>query len=106
PLPAASSVLFDATIVAGGAAAAQTLSNDGRALEFVKDSYRHCKTVVVLGDGQRLLDQAGIPIELPDGSTDPGLVFEVKGARALGDAVVAAIAKHRHFGRETDPPRV
>ena len=106
PLPAASSVLFDATVIAGGAAAAQALSADGRALEFVKDSYRHCKAITVLGEGQRLLEAAGIPPVLPDGQPDPGLVFEVKGAKALADAVVAAIARHRHFERETDPPRV
>jgi len=106
PLPAASSVLFDATVVAGGGASAQALSADGRALEFVKDTYRHCKTIVVLGDGQVLLDKAGIPPELPDGSADPGLVFDAKGGKGLADAVVAAIARHRHFERETDPPRV
>jgi catalase len=109
PLPAASSVLFDATIVAGGAAAAQALSADGRALEFVKDSYRHCKTIVVLGEGQLVLDKAGIPADLPDGSADPGLIVGAKGgkgATGLADAVVAAIARHRHFERETDPPRV
>ncbi|MEO7271327.1 MAG: catalase [Vicinamibacterales bacterium] len=106
PLPAAASVLFDATIVAGGAAAAQALSTDGRALEFVKDTYRHCKTIAVLGDGRLVLDKAGIPSQLPDGSADPGLVFESKGAKGLADAVVAAIARHRHFERETDPPRV
>ena len=53
-----------------------------------------------------LLDKAGIPPELPDGSADPGLVFDAKGGKGLADAVVAAIARHRHFERETDPPRV
>jgi catalase len=106
PLPAASPVLFDAMILAGGAASVQTLSGDGRALEFVKDQYRHCKAILVLGEGRALIDKAGIPPTLPDGSTDTGLLFETGKSKTTADAFVEAVARHRHFARETDPPRV
>ena len=106
PLPAASPVLFDAMILAGGADAVQTLSGDGRALEFVKDQYRHCKAILVLGEGRALIDKAGIPATLPDGSTDTGLLFETGKSKTTADAFVEAVARHRHFARETDPPRV
>jgi catalase len=73
----------------------------------VKDQYRHCKPILVLGAAASLLDEAGVPPTLPTGAPDPGLLqFGAgEGAAAL-EAFVQAIAKHRHFERETDPPVV
>jgi catalase len=93
------SVLYDAAVVPGGADAIAILKNDGRTLEFLKDQYRHCKPTLVFGDGIQLLEAAGIPTSEPD----PGLIVTDGEA---SDAFVAAIARHRHFERETDPPRV
>jgi catalase len=97
------SVLFDAVVVPDGADAVRTLAADGRALEFVKDQYRHCKAILVLGAASELIERAGIPATLPSGAADPGLLM---GAAATADRFVAAVAAHRHFGRESDPPRV
>ena len=47
----------------------------------------------------------GIDTALPDGQPDPGLII-ASDTSAGSDDFVAAIAKHRHFARETDPPRV
>ena len=41
----------------------------------------------------------------PTARPDPGLII-ASDASAATDDFVAAIAKHRHFARETDPPRV
>ena len=41
----------------------------------------------------------------PTGQPDSG-VISTSDASTAGDAFVAAVAKHRHFARETDPPRV
>ena len=46
-----------------------------------------------------------IDTALPDGQPDPGLII-ASDTSAGSDDFVAAIAKHRHFARETDPPRV
>ena len=43
---------------------------------------------------------------LPSGEPDPGVVTATKRPDDTFDRFVAAIAKHRHFERETDPPRV
>ena len=43
-----------------------------------------------------------LPTTLPDGSDDPGLVMARSGDAA--SAFIAALARHRHFARETDPP--
>ncbi len=99
------SVLYDAVVLPDGTAAAQRLAADGRVLEFVKDQYRHAKPLLVLGAGQGILDKAGIPTTLPDGAADSGLLSGT-GDTATAEKFMAALARHRHFERETDPPRV
>ena len=56
-------------------------------------------------DGAELLQACGIDAALPSGQEDPGVLVADDAASATDD-FVAAIAKHRHFARETDPPRV
>ena len=102
------SVLFDAVILPDGAKAAGQLAADGRTLEFLKDQYRHCKPILVLGAAVELLQRAGIPTTLPDGKADPGLVVGTGDAnrRAAVDSFTAALGAHRSFVRESDPPVV
>jgi catalase len=103
----APAVLFDALIVPDGDAVVDTLANAGHALEFLKDQYRHCKPILLLGSAIDLLDKAGIPPALPDGTPDPGLLqFDVADASAAADAFMAALGKHRSFERYSDPPLV
>jgi len=60
-----------------------------------------------MGDSNALLEEAGIPAELATGEEDPGLLlFDEGQTDAAVDALVGALTKHRHFDRETDPPRV
>jgi catalase len=100
-------VLFDAMVLPGGAEAADALASMGQALEFVKDQYRHCKTILALGQASAVLVQAGIPFKLPSGEPDPGLLIEgQEGREVSADAFIEAIAKHRHPERDSDPPRV
>ena len=106
-MEAAPSVLWDAVIFPDGEPAAQALSNSGHALEFLKDQYRHCKPILLLGTAAILLDKAGIPPNLPSGDADPGLLRY--GGERSDEALrefILALGKHRHFARETDPPRV
>ena len=103
---AAPAVLYDAVVVAGGETAVVTLAGDGQAKEFVKDQYRHCKPILAVGDGVDLLTAAGIPLTLASGDPNPGLIRSDTDGAALVDAFIAALAKHRHFERETIPPRV
>jgi catalase len=101
------SVLYDAVVVPEGDAAAEALGNFGQAPEFLKDQYRHCKPMLVLGKGADLLQNAGIPKTLPSGEADPGLLIYEDGLRKDSIAKFAqAIAKHRHFERAMDPPAV
>ena len=99
------SVLFDAVVIPGGTDGVARLAADGRAVEFIKDQYRHCKPMLVFGDGRQVLAKAGIPEVLPSGEPDRGLILgnADQGDLAI-DAFLASLALHRHFERETDPP--
>ena len=97
------SCLFDAVVVPDGEASAATLSSLGHAVEFVKDQYRHCKTILALGAGQALLEKAALPRD----RDDPAVIVAPTGKAGAGTkAFLAALAKHRNWDRAMDPPTV
>jgi catalase len=98
-LEAGPSVMYDGMIVPDGAADA--LARNAHAIDFVREQYRHGKPILVLGSGADLLAKAMIPTALPDGSADPALLVD----GALAD-FETALASHRAWERETDPPMV
>jgi catalase len=99
-------VLFDALVLPDGKDAIALLMRDGHTMEFVKDQYRHCKTILAIGGSTALLDKVSIAATLPDGGEDGGLLM----AKALTDdhikAFIAAVGKHRHTERDIDPPLI
>jgi catalase len=54
------SVIFDAVVVAPGAAAIPTMLIDIAAINWVGDAFAHCKVIGVVGAAQPLLDKAGV----------------------------------------------
>ena len=106
-LEAGPSVLYDAVVVPDGQAGVKALSGDANALDFVRQQYRHCKPIMVIGAGAGLLQAAGVPATLPGGAQDAGLVGTHGETlpKALA-AFKAALAGHRAFARESDPPQV
>ena len=106
-MEAAPAVVWDAVVVPGGDAVLAAL---GQAQEFVKEQYRHCKPILVLGSPSALIEKVALPAMLPDGSADVGLVMASGSGSSSADALVAsfvaALAKRRFYERETDPPRV
>jgi catalase len=104
-IDASPAVVYDAVVLPDGKGAVDRLSQLGQAMEFIKDAYRHCKPILALGASGALLDSAGIWETLPGGEPDPGVLHFDDGSRAL-EALVAAIAKHRHYERETRPARI
>jgi catalase len=106
-LDAAPSVLWDASVFVDGEAATSTLAKTGYAMEFLKDQYRHCKPILLMGSANALLQQANIPATLEDGTSDAALL-----QLAADDTEVAlapfiqAVSNHRYFERETNPPRI
>ena len=108
-LETAPSVVWDAVVVPGDDS---SLAEFGQAVEFLKDQYRHCKPILLLGGASSLASAAMLPPTLPDGSLDPGLVGMVDAdpddddTPGLADRFVMALSKHRVFERELDPPAV
>lgn len=100
-------MLFDALVLPSGAKAVEALCLDGRTLEFIKDQYRHCKTILAMGNSSEVLTKAGIPLTLPSGEADPGLLIEGQNeGEADAQSFISALGRHRHDERDTDPPRI
>ena len=97
--------LFDALVVPDGEEAIAGLTSDAHVFEFVRDQFRHCKPILVLGTGVELLRAAGLGPALGDDTVSPGLIVE-SDAAAGAQALIAALGKPRDFARESDPPRV
>jgi catalase len=92
----APSVLWDAVAIPGGDKA---LADLGHAKEFLKDQYRHCKPILLMAPKSALAEAVALPETLPDASKDPGIAMD-------SAAFMAALALHRAFEREVDPPRI
>jgi len=90
-------VLFDALIVPDGSEAIQAIAGNGHGVEFIKDLFRHGKTILALGAGRELLEMAGIG---PVMNKDEGILL-ADGAKAteITPAFIDAIAAHRHPSR-------
>ena len=73
-------------------------------MEFIKDAFRPCKTILALGAGRELLEMAGI---WPAMDEDPGILLaDGTDAAAIESAFIDAVAAHRHPSRDSDPPLV
>lgn len=99
---ASPSVVFDAMVVPGGKAAAEALMKNGEALGFVRTLFRHCKPMLVLGEGSQVLKKAGID----PAAGYPGVHVAPKGSEDLTGQFIDSMTRHRSFERETDPPLV
>lgn len=94
------SVMFDAVLVPGGAAAAQALLKDGDAVHFVLEAYRHFKPLCLIGESVEVLRKVGLA---PEGAAAPaGVVLgtnEPTTRLQMAHDFIAAIGKHRHWSR-------
>jgi catalase len=99
--------LFDALVLPDGAEAIAALAQDGHTAEFIRDQFRHCKPILVFGGARQLLGQAGLPLSLDKAQAQGGtglIVAEEGEEQSAAEAFLEALARHRHFGREMDPP--
>jgi len=101
-------VLFDGVILPDGKNPHGADTDDApvaseAVLDFVRDQYRHCKTLLAQGRGARVLEEAGIAQTLANGERDPGvIVVDGDGDGDGGDRFIAALGKHRHWERDQD----
>jgi catalase len=102
----AAPVLFDAVVFANGKGSVAALQRIGMTREYLINTFRHCKTLMAIGDAVGLLDHFHIPKSLPNQEPDAGLQFPEKLTKADLHNLVTAIAAHRHPSRDMDPPLV
>jgi catalase len=104
-----SSVLFDAVYIPGGDKSVQALQQEDDAIEFVKEAYKHCKTIAATGAGCRFVrtaclgrDPAGGSEQEGDQDTeDAGLIIgKENDPRGVASKFINAMARHRHWARE------
>nr|MDQ6882512.1 catalase HPII [Pseudomonadota bacterium] len=101
--------LFDGLVLPDGAEAVAALAQDGHTAEFIKDQFRHCKTILVLGESRALLAQAGVPVSMDKSQAQGGtglILADTDNVDKAAGIFMQALARHRHFGREMDPPAV
>lgn len=53
--------LFDALVLPEEEAGEESLARDGHSAEFIKDAYRHCKTILVFGASRKLTQANKVP---------------------------------------------
>ena len=104
-----SSVLFDAVYIPGGDKSIQALQQEDDAVEFVKEAYKHCKTLAASGAGGRFVrmaclgrDTAGVSEQEGNQKTeDEGLIIgKEHDIRSVASQFINAMARHRHWARE------
>ena len=96
-----SPVLFDALVLPDGGAAVTVLAAEFAAMEFVRNQFRHGKTLLVLGRSKSLLVHAGLPPTVSSSVAECGIVVaDIDNAANAAELFIAALAQHRHPQRE------
>ncbi|MUL40585.1 catalase [Streptomonospora sp. PA3] len=102
-----SSVLYDAVVVAGGADCAAALAEDGLALNYVAEAFKHAKPVAALHEGVDVLTAAPLPrLQLAgpadsEAVVDQGVITHRGGDPArFYDAFARVLAGHRVWDRD------
>ncbi|KAH6606966.1 hypothetical protein Trco_006119 [Trichoderma cornu-damae] len=116
------STMFDAIFVPGGKQAIESLSENGRALHYIREAFGHLKPIGATGEGVLLIEKA---LQLPEQVKTSGddeavesygvitlrsvhperlgeMVSAAKSAKGFLDKFVFAISNHRCWERELD----
>ena len=107
------SVLYDAVYIPGGAESAAALAENGDAVHFVNEAYKHLKAIAATGEGVDVLLATSFAPATGNGRRGTegaeagfgalGSVFAERNAQDIGmlaQSFIAAIAQHRDFGRQ------
>ncbi|HYC78641.1 MAG TPA: catalase HPII, partial [Planctomycetota bacterium] len=104
------SVFYDAVYVPGGFHGVGLLRQTGAALYFVREAFRHSKTLGATNEGIDLLLEADLPgldLALHAGTRKPvsrqGVVTaQTDDLAGFLQAFIDAVRRHRHFDRASD----
>ena len=98
------SVMFDAVYIPDGTQSIATLKENGDAIHFINEAFRHCKAIAATGVGVELLKESSITgVTLSERSLqdDQGVISAKmpSGLSAFAESFVEAIAQHRFWNR-------
>ncbi|MEH2042778.1 catalase [Nostoc sp.] len=99
----AASVMFDAVYVPGGAQSIKMLKQQGEAVHFINEAFKHCKAIAATSEGVELLSMAnieGLKLSQDGARSDMGVVTSSESdLKSVADDFISAIAQHRHWMR-------
>ncbi|MEH1890225.1 MAG: catalase [Nostoc sp.] len=100
----AASVMFDAVYVPGGAQSIKTLKQQGEAINFINEAFKHCKTIAATSEGVELLSVAnleGVKLSQDGVRSEMGVVTsrQASDLKSIADDFIGAIAQHRYWMR-------
>lgn len=101
----AASVMFDAIYVPGGSSSINTLKQEGDAIHFISEAFKHCKAIAGSGEGIELLERADLKgVNIASNgkvAADAGVVTCPGGGdlSQFSQAFVDAMKQHRHWMR-------
>lgn len=108
PFVTTASVMFDAIYIPGGQQSIEALKQQGDAIHFVNEAFKHGKAIAATGEGVELLQQSNItgvvmvdPQLSEPMTSEKGVITALNGAdlNAVAQAFTQAIAQHRHWTR-------
>ncbi|MDF5721185.1 MAG: catalase [Rhizonema sp. PD37] len=99
-----SSVMFDAVYVPGGAQSVKMLQQQGEAVNFITEAFKHCKAIAATSEGVELLsiaDLLGANLSSNGLRSSVGVVTSQQPSdlKSFSDDFITAIAQHRHWMR-------
>ena len=98
------SVMYDAIYVPGGQQSVDALKEQGDAIHFINEAFRHCKPIGASGEGVALIKHSSLNgVRLAEGGdaarNDRGVVTAGNASPEFIQQFVDAIAQHRHWER-------
>ncbi|MEH2425009.1 MAG: catalase [Nostoc sp.] len=100
----AASVMFDAVYVPGGAQSIKMLKQQGEAVHFINEAFKHCKAIAATSEGVELLSMAnleGVKLSQDGVRSEMGVVTsgQASDLKSIADDFISAIAQHRYWMR-------
>jgi catalase len=106
----AASIMYDAVYIAGGRQCVDSLVNQGDAIHFVNEAFKHAKSIGATNEGVELLRSSQIKGVAMAGIQTQGQLVTELGVLTICNAMdmsyfsqefINAIAQHRHWARQS-----
>jgi catalase len=94
--------LFDAVFIPGGEASIEALSAVPESREFLREAYKHCKTIAASSAGVDFVDRVLAPFLESTGGQEGTILNRETSIEDISAAFITAIAAHRHWARENE----